>query len=311
MRRSALVLISAIALVAVVVALQGINAQAQQQQFTVEIPAGAQNLACNPSWQPQGDWTKMLSDKCFNPSTITVPVGSTVTWVNKDTASHTVTYAKNPSDASTWDLDGKILFGTKLIIPNQSVSWEFKEQGEYPYFCTVHPWMIGRVIVEVAGGGGAMPGIIKVLTDNRSVNIEVTFNAGTASDSTITIDKPQKVRFDIKFTDPVTNNAIQHVNYNFKVVDSNGKVVSDKSNAHTHEGTDSIEVDFSNTGSYSINIQVIGTGINQPFDTKYSGNANVSISVVPEFPIGIPATLAGVASLAIAMSRFKGRLINN
>jgi len=306
MIRSALVLISALAFATIAIALQGIDAQAQKQ-FTVEIPVGAQNQTCNPSYQPTGDWTKMLSDKCYNPSTIKVPAGSTVTWTNKDTASHTVTYAKNPLDATTWDLDGKILFGMKLIMPNQSVSWEFKEQGEYPYFCAVHPWMIGRVIVEAAGGE-EMPRMIKLLTDNRSVNIEVMFSAGNANDGTITIDPPQKVRFDIKFTDPATNKAIQHVNYNFKVVDANGNVIFNKSDAHTHEGTDSIDVEFSNTGSYSINIQVIGTGINQPFDTKYSGNANASVSVVPEFPVGILATLAGVAGLAVAMSRFKGRL---
>ena len=117
------------------------------KEFIVEIPAGAQNLTCNPNYQPQGDWNKMLSDKCYKPSVITVPTNSIVTWVNKDTASHTVTYAKNPLDASTWDLDGKMLFGMQLIMPNQSVSWTFKEQGEYPYFCAVHPWMIGNVKV--------------------------------------------------------------------------------------------------------------------------------------------------------------------
>ena len=305
MIKSALVLI--LTLASVTVALQGINAQAQKQQFTVEIPVGAQNQTCNPSYQPTGDWTKMLSDKCYNPSTIKVPAGSTVTWVNKDTASHTVTYAKNPLDASTWDLDGKVLFGMKLIMPNESVSWEFKEQGEYPYFCAVHPWMIGRVIVEAAVGE-EMPRMIKLLTDNGSVNVEVMFSAGNANNGTITIDPPQKVRFDIKFTDPATNKAIQHVNYNFKIVDANGNVVFNKQDAHTHEGTDSIDVEFNNTGSYSINIQILGTGINQPFDTRYSGNTNVSVSVVPEFPVGILSTLAGLAGLAVAMSRFKGRL---
>jgi predicted ATPase len=118
-----------------------------RKEFLIEIPNGAQDAACNPNYQPQGDWNKMLSDKCYKPSVITVPTNSIVTWVNKDTASHTVTYAKNPLDANTWDLDGKILFGMQLIMPNQSVSWEFKEQGEYPYICTVHPWMIGKVKV--------------------------------------------------------------------------------------------------------------------------------------------------------------------
>jgi predicted ATPase/plastocyanin len=117
------------------------------KEFIVEIPEGAQHLTCNPNYQPQGDWNNMLSDKCYKPSVITVPTNSIVTWINKDSVSHTVTYAKNPLDANTWDLNGKMLFGMQLIMPNKSVSWTFKEQGEYPYFCTVHPWMIGKVKV--------------------------------------------------------------------------------------------------------------------------------------------------------------------
>ncbi len=304
--RISTLLLSIVAFVAVAIVLQGMDAQAQQ--FTVEIPVGAQNATCNPAYKPQGDWTTMLSDNCFKPSTINVPAGSTVTWVNKDTASHTVTYAKNPLDASTWDLDGKTLFGMTLIAPNQSVTWTFDKEGEYPYFCAVHPWMIGRVIVEAAAGGGVTMPMITLQTDNKSVNVEIMPSAGTVSDGALTIDPPQKVKFDIRFVDPTTNNAIQHVNYNFKVVDANGNVVFERLEAHTHEGTDSIDVDFANTGAFSIDIQVLGTGINKPFDTKHSGSANASISVVPEFPVGVLTTLAGIAGASIAMSRLKGRV---
>jgi plastocyanin len=279
---------------------------ASAAEYTVEIPLGSQNMSCNPAYQPTGDWTKMLSDKCYNPATLKVPVNSKVTWVNKDTASHTVTYAKNPLDATTWDLDGKTLFGMKLIMPNQSVSWEFKEQGEYPYFCAVHPWMIGRVIVEAgAEPPTPSPTMLMLKTDNNSTSIEVNLNVGTVSDGMITIDPPQKVRFEVKFTDPMSNKAIEHVNYNFKVVDANGNVVFMEDEKHTHEGKDSIEVEFKDTGAYSVQIEVLGTGINKPFDRKYSGNANASISVVPEFPVGILATLAGVAGASIAMSRLR------
>ncbi len=126
--------------------------QGLKREFIVEIPPGAQNLESNPTYKQSGDWNKMLSDGCYKPSAITVPVNSKVTWVNKDTASHTVTYAKNPLDPTTWDLDGRVLFGMNLIMPNQSVSWEFKEAGEYPYFCVVHPWMIGKVKVITLEG---------------------------------------------------------------------------------------------------------------------------------------------------------------
>jgi AAA15 family ATPase/GTPase len=116
-------------------------------EYVIEIPEGARFQESNPKYKSHGDWNEMLSDKCYNPTVITVPVGSIVTWVNKDTVSHRVIYAENPLDKGTWRLYGDILSGTKFIMPNESVSWTFKEQGEYPYICPDHPWMIGKVKV--------------------------------------------------------------------------------------------------------------------------------------------------------------------
>ncbi|MEO9365599.1 MAG: plastocyanin/azurin family copper-binding protein [Nitrososphaera sp.] len=286
--------------------LYGNVKQASAAEFTIEIPAGAQNSTCNPTYSPSGDWTKMLSDKCFKPSTLTVPAGSTVTFVNKDTASHAMAFASNPLDASTWKLGDK-KFDSGLVLPNGKWSVVLEEAGEHPYVCYVHPWMIGKVVVEAATPPEETR-LITLTTDNNTVKIEVEFSSGTASDGMLTIDPPQEVTFNIRFIDPASGKLIDHVNYNFAVVDANGNVVSSKSEQYTHDGKAEQKVNFASTGAYTIDINVLGTGINKPFDTKHSGKSTLSISVVPEFPIGIVAVFASIAGIAVAMSRFKGRL---
>ena len=81
------------------------------------------------------------TDDCFIPSTVTIGVGETVTWENTDNAAHTAT-SGTPSDGG----DG--IWDSSLMMVNGSYSLTLDEAGTYPYFCMVHPWMQGIVIVE-------------------------------------------------------------------------------------------------------------------------------------------------------------------
>jgi plastocyanin len=80
--------------------------------------------------------------KFFVPAEITVKTGHTVTWKNDDTAIHTATSGRDVTP------DGK--FDTSLVPPGQSSKPIVMptQPGQYPYFCTLHPWMMGTVIVE-------------------------------------------------------------------------------------------------------------------------------------------------------------------
>jgi plastocyanin len=72
----------------------------------------------------------------FNPNSITVSVGTTVTWVNLDGADHTVTCTNGPS---TFD---------RPIAGGATISITFSIPGTYNYICTIHPYMNGVVIVK-------------------------------------------------------------------------------------------------------------------------------------------------------------------
>jgi plastocyanin len=71
----------------------------------------------------------------FGPQTLTVPVGTTVTWTNSDDIPHTA--------VST---DG--VFKSKVMDTNEKFSYTFTKPGTYSYFCSVHPKMTGKVVVQ-------------------------------------------------------------------------------------------------------------------------------------------------------------------
>jgi amicyanin len=95
----------------------------------VTIPSGSSTPGCE------------TTNQCFTPNTVTVGVGGTVTWTNSDTAAHTVT-----SGTATNGPDGT--FDSSIIMAGKTFSFTFDNAGTYDYFCVVHPWMTGKVIVE-------------------------------------------------------------------------------------------------------------------------------------------------------------------
>lgn len=76
-----------------------------------------------------------ISNFSFNPGTLTVKVGTTVTWTNEDSAPHTVT-----SDSGS-------LLNSPRLSQGQSFSFTFTEVGSTSYHCAIHPMMKGTVIV--------------------------------------------------------------------------------------------------------------------------------------------------------------------
>jgi len=95
-----------------------------------------------------GSSTPGCEPNCFVPSTVTIEAGETVTWDNTDTAAHTATGGSAADGPSG-------VFDSSLIMATQSYSFTFDTPGTYVYFCMVHPWMEGTVIVEAAGAADA------------------------------------------------------------------------------------------------------------------------------------------------------------
>ena len=75
----------------------------------------------------------------FYPASLTVPIGTTVTWVNMDFVQHTVTAGTEQAPTN--------LFDSHELNHMQSFSYTFSTPGTYTFYCDVHPNMIGTIVV--------------------------------------------------------------------------------------------------------------------------------------------------------------------
>lgn len=100
----------------------------QMAKSDVVIPMSASRPGCDET-----NW-------CYSPSDITTSIGKTITWVNEDSGLHTITsgYYDKP--------DG--MFDSGHIDPGKTFSYKFEKSGDFHYYCRLHPWMEGTVIVQ-------------------------------------------------------------------------------------------------------------------------------------------------------------------
>ena len=236
---------------------------------TVSAPVGSALPGCEDT------------DECFIPSKITVDVGATVTWINDDTAAHTVT-----SGSAVDGPDG--VFDSSLFMAGKTFEHTFDTAGTYPYFCMVHPWMNGFVIVQeaMAEEGGIM------------VSIETTEGkAGETVDITVTI------------TD-VEGNSVEHVNYDIMATHGTETVLDD-TGVHDHDGvmthtTSALPMDASSTIPVNVSVEFLGFGIDPPF-TGAIGYVETA-QIVPEFGT-IAMMILGVSIVSIIALSAKSRVI--
>ncbi len=74
----------------------------------------------------------------YEPAMLTVTAGTKVTWINDDNSPHTVT-------------DKGKAFRSSALDTKDTFSYTFTTPGEFTYFCTIHPMMVGKVVVKPAG----------------------------------------------------------------------------------------------------------------------------------------------------------------
>ena len=232
---------------------------------------------------------------CFLPATVTIGVGGMVEFPNNDTAAHTAT-AGTPADgpSGVWD--------SSLIMPGASFTTPALDAGEYPYFCMVHPWMEGLVIVEEEShddhameeadhsdmGGMEMATL-------TAADIAISVKDGAKSGEKVAID--------------VTING-EHVNYDI-VATHNGETILDESDNHSHTGegshtTSALSADASDDNPIDVTVTFQGFGFPDDDKTGPIGLTNTA-QAVPEFGT-IAAMILVVAIVSIIAITSKSRL---
>jgi plastocyanin len=188
--------------------------QAYGEEYNVIIPFGAYNPELNT---PAEEW--------FSPTKISIEIGDTITWINDDREGHTVTSGIG-SGRFGWMSDD---FGTPdgyfdsgRFMPNESWSFTFDKTGIAPYFCTIHPWMEGIVIIEevipdlphdATGKKIKFPAI--AYTPDGKVEVNLTWEPHV-------IKTHELIKLIYQFYDPATNSNLAKMNYEIAIF-QNGK----------------------------------------------------------------------------------------
>lgn len=98
--------------------------------------AGARQVASRATNSATAATEVKIDNFTFAPVTLTVAAGTTVKWVNRDDIPHTVV----SEDKST--------FKSKALDTDESFSYTFTKSGTYTYFCSIHPKMVAKVVVQ-------------------------------------------------------------------------------------------------------------------------------------------------------------------
>ena len=131
-----------------------------QSSYTIKIPTGASDPNAPFFWQSEKDGSTT--------GLIEILRGDTVVWSNADTAPHTVT-------SGTLETGPDEKFDSGLFDPGKSFTFKFENIGSFPYFCIIHPWMVGEV--KVTDGFSILPNVGKTVTDGeKSFDVEYKFS---------------------------------------------------------------------------------------------------------------------------------------
>ena len=129
------VVITALALIAAIV---DVACFSERQSTAPNGALGACNLAIAPPIIGTTQALVALRNYSFNPETLHVAAGTTVTWVNCE--------PPNIDPHTSHARGGEWTSG--YLVPGATYSWRFNDVGSYEYFCEPHPFMHGVVIVE-------------------------------------------------------------------------------------------------------------------------------------------------------------------
>ncbi len=218
------------------------------------------------------------AEGCYIPSTATVDVGGVVIMTNTDSAAHTFT-----SGTPEGGPDG--VFDTSLLMVDGSYEWTPETVGEQPYFCMVHPWMQGLIIVQEAGAEE---------TDDHTVELMVSIADSQVLDGT---------QIELTFSE-------LHVNYDITATQG-GEIVLQETGQHAMESTATHQIDAVGSDDNPIDVEIVSLGIGAPgAEADWTGPTGVvaTAKVVPEFGT-IAMMILAVAIISIVAVTAKTRVI--
>ena len=235
---------------------------------------------------------------CYTPSTATVEVGGVVTMTNTDpTGVHTFTSGTVDGFAPSPDL----VFDSGVLMSGDTFEWIPENAGEQPYYCMLHTWMIGTIIVQEAHAD-----------DNAAEEAAAAEAAATLA------AEEADVELMVVITDSAVMGGTQvelefselHVNYDITAT-QNGEVVFEETGLHSMENIATHQIDAVGSDENPIDVEVVSLGIGAPGNSDdWTGPIGqvTTAQVVPEFGT-IAMMVLAVAIISIVAVTAKSRVV--
>ena len=227
---------------------------------------------------------------CYTPMIATVDVGGVVTMTNTDpTGVHTFT--SGTVDGFTPSPDGA--FDTGVLMSGDAFEWSPTEAGTYPYYCMLHTWMIGEIIVQEVAAEEEVP---EEVPEEVAEEVELMV---MISDSQVMGGTQIELEFNVL-----------HLNYDLTAT-QNGEVVFEEKGLHSMELIATHQIDALGSDENPIDVEVVSLGIGAPGDEdSWTGPVGqvTTAKVVPEFGT-IAMMVLAVAIISIVAVTAKSRVV--
>ena len=226
------------------------------------------------------------TDRCYLPSTANVANGAIVTMTNNDPYSvHTFTsgdFANGPSG----------VFDSGVLMSGDSFTWTAETEGEQPYYCMLHTWMTGTIVVQAHAAEEVAEEAEVMMTEEVELMVMI-------SDSQVM----GGTQIDLEF------NTL-HVNYDLTAT-QNGEIIFEGKGQHAMELSATHQIDAVGSDENPIDVEVISLGIGAPgAEDTWTGPVGsvATAQVVPEFGT-IAMMVLAVAIISIVAVTAKSRVV--
>ncbi len=264
-----------------------------------------------------------VDDGCYVPLTATVDVGGVVTMTNTDpTGVHTFT--SGTVNGFTPSPDG--IFDTSVLMSGDSFEWVPESAGEVPYYCMLHTWMIGTIIVQEAaaeehaddhGDDHAAEEAAAEAAAAEAAAAEAAEHAAMEHEA-MEHDAAEDVELMVMISDSQVMGGTQielefnvlHLNYDLTAT-QNGEIVFEEKGLHSMELIATHQIDALGSDENPIDVEVVSLGIGAPGnEDSWTGPVGqvTTAKVVPEFGT-IAMMVLAVAIISIVAVTAKSRVV--
>ena len=251
---------------------------ADHSEVTISAASGSSTPGCETT-----------AEGCYIPKEATIDVDGKVIFSNTDTAAHTFT-AGGAETGPTGEFD------SGLAMVGGSYEWTPTTVGEVPYFCMVHPWMTGLIVVQEAGADDTA-------TSSSDEELMVDITTGSAGQG-------ERLSIDLTFT-TMSGASVEHINYDIKAT-QNGEVVLNEMGVHAMGNVNNhmtSPLSAAATETEPVNVEVIFKGYGVPGSEITGPVGQVATKqVVPEFGT-IAMMILAVSIISIVAVTAKSKVI--